>query len=79
MTTSYGILVITLLIAQIFHATMNRITKVEDDFQKMRELKNMLRQTMQASKEMKHSLESFLAVYFSSCYVFNLNMFCLVG
>nr|XP_017218287.1 PREDICTED: histidine kinase 3 isoform X2 [Daucus carota subsp. sativus] len=38
-TTSYGILVITLLVAQIFHATMNRITKVEDDFQKMRELK----------------------------------------
>ncbi|KAL8121362.1 histidine kinase 3 isoform X2 [Apium graveolens] len=38
-TTSYGILVITLLIAQIFHATMNRITKVEDDFQKMRVLK----------------------------------------
>lgn len=38
-TTSYGILVITLLVAQIFHATMNRITKVEDDFQKMRVLK----------------------------------------
>ncbi|KAK1365647.1 Histidine kinase [Heracleum sosnowskyi] len=38
-TTSYGILVITLLVAQIFHATMNRITKVEDDFEKMRVLK----------------------------------------
>ncbi|KAK4486064.1 hypothetical protein RD792_008730 [Penstemon davidsonii] len=38
-TTSVGILIITLLVAQIFHATMNRITKVEDDYHEMMELK----------------------------------------
>ncbi|KAF9686177.1 hypothetical protein SADUNF_Sadunf03G0131500 [Salix dunnii] len=38
-TTSIGILVIALLIGYIFHATMNRIAKVEDDYHKMMELK----------------------------------------
>ncbi|CAI9761708.1 unnamed protein product [Fraxinus pennsylvanica] len=38
-TTSIGILVIALLIGQIFHATMNRIAKVEDDYHQMMELK----------------------------------------
>ncbi|KAJ6326294.1 hypothetical protein OIU78_013407 [Salix suchowensis] len=38
-TTSIGILVIVLLIGYIFHATMNRIAKVEDDCHKMEELK----------------------------------------
>ncbi|XP_022881690.1 histidine kinase 3-like [Olea europaea var. sylvestris] len=38
-TTSSGILVIALLIGQIFHATMNRIAKVEDDYHEMMELK----------------------------------------
>ncbi|XP_034922002.1 histidine kinase 3 [Populus alba] len=38
-TTSIGILVIALLIGYIFHATMNRIAKVEDDFHEMMELK----------------------------------------
>ncbi|CAI9779394.1 unnamed protein product [Fraxinus pennsylvanica] len=38
-TTSIGILVIALLIRQIFHATMNRIAKVEDDYHQMMELK----------------------------------------
>ncbi|KAK4488752.1 hypothetical protein RD792_004536 [Penstemon davidsonii] len=38
-TTSVGILIITLLVAQIFHATMNRIAKVEDDYHEMMELK----------------------------------------
>ncbi|KAL2510344.1 Histidine kinase 3 [Forsythia ovata] len=38
-TTSIGILVIALLMGQIFHATMNRIAKVEDDYHKMMELK----------------------------------------
>ncbi|KAJ6414707.1 hypothetical protein OIU84_003670 [Salix udensis] len=37
-TTSIGILVIALLIGYIFHATLNRIAKVEDDCHKMREL-----------------------------------------
>ncbi|XP_061959805.1 histidine kinase 3-like [Populus nigra] len=37
-TTSIGILVIALLIGYIFHATMNRIAKVEDDCHKMMEL-----------------------------------------
>ncbi|KAI4383617.1 hypothetical protein MLD38_009429 [Melastoma candidum] len=36
---SVGILVIALLVGHIFHATMNRIAKVEDDFHKMMELK----------------------------------------
>ncbi|PVH37585.1 hypothetical protein PAHAL_5G037400 [Panicum hallii] len=38
-TSSFGTLVIALLIGYIFHATVKRIAKVEDDFQKMTELK----------------------------------------
>ncbi|EXB40302.1 Histidine kinase 3 [Morus notabilis] len=38
-TTSFGILVIALLIGYIFHATINRIAKVEDDYHGMMELK----------------------------------------
>eukprot|EP01018_Ginkgo_biloba_P003776 Gb_14997 [translate_table: standard] len=38
-TTSLGILVIALLVGHIFHAALNRIAKVEDDFRKMEELK----------------------------------------
>ncbi|KAF5443570.1 hypothetical protein F2P56_036116 [Juglans regia] len=38
-TTSIGILVIALLVGYIFHATVNRIAKVEDDYHKMMELK----------------------------------------
>ncbi|KAL6520550.1 Hexokinase-3 [Orobanche minor] len=37
--TSIGILVISLLVAQIFYATVNRIAKVEDDYHAMEELK----------------------------------------
>ncbi|CAL0324918.1 unnamed protein product [Lupinus luteus] len=39
MTTSFGILVIALLVGHIFHATVNRIAKVEDDYHEMMELK----------------------------------------
>lgn len=35
---SVGVLVITLLLGHIFHAAVNRIAKVEDDFRKMEEL-----------------------------------------
>ncbi|KAI3730815.1 hypothetical protein L1987_61993 [Smallanthus sonchifolius] len=38
-STSFGIFVITLLVGQIFHATVNRIAKVEDDFHEMSVLK----------------------------------------
>ncbi|CAL0320407.1 unnamed protein product [Lupinus luteus] len=38
-TTSIGILVIALLVGYIFHATVNRIAKVEDDYHQMTELK----------------------------------------
>lgn len=38
-TTSIGVLVIALLLGHIFHATMNRIAKVEDDYHDMMELK----------------------------------------
>ncbi|KAJ4972712.1 hypothetical protein NE237_005886 [Protea cynaroides] len=38
-TTSIGVLVIALLLGHIFHATINRIAKVEDDYHKMMELK----------------------------------------
>ncbi|KAJ0537468.1 putative histidine kinase [Helianthus annuus] len=38
-STSFGIFVITLLVGQIFHATINRIEKVEDDYHEMSELK----------------------------------------
>lgn len=38
-TTSIGTLVIALLIGYIFHATVNRIAKVEDDYREMMELK----------------------------------------
>ncbi|KAK6918743.1 Signal transduction response regulator, receiver domain [Dillenia turbinata] len=36
---SLGLLVITLLVGHIFHAAINRIAKVEDDYRKMMELK----------------------------------------
>ncbi|GAB4828610.1 Hexokinase-3 [Ancistrocladus abbreviatus] len=38
-TTAVGILVIALLIGHIFHATVNRIARVEDDYHWMMELK----------------------------------------
>ncbi|KAK9284454.1 hypothetical protein L1049_023627 [Liquidambar formosana] len=38
-TTSAGVLVITLLVGHIFHAAINRIAKVEGDFREMMELK----------------------------------------
>lgn len=38
-TSSFGTLVIALLIGYIIHATVKRIAKVEDDFQEMIELK----------------------------------------
>ncbi|GFY88121.1 histidine kinase 3 [Actinidia rufa] len=38
-STSIGILVIALLVGHIFHATMNRIAKVEDDYHEMEKLK----------------------------------------
>ncbi|KAK7319030.1 hypothetical protein RJT34_03739 [Clitoria ternatea] len=38
-TTSFGILVIFLLIGHIWYATVNRIAKVEDDYEEMMELK----------------------------------------
>ncbi|XP_076882119.1 histidine kinase 3-like [Bidens hawaiensis] len=38
-STSFGIFVITLLVGHIFHATINRIAKVEDDYHKMSKLK----------------------------------------
>ncbi|EYU42086.1 hypothetical protein ABFS82_05G001200 [Erythranthe guttata] len=38
-TTSVGILIISLLVGHIFHATVNRIAKVEDDYNHMMELK----------------------------------------
>ncbi|XP_058192815.1 histidine kinase 3-like [Rhododendron vialii] len=37
--TSIGILIISLLVGYIFHATVNRIAKVEDDYHEMMELK----------------------------------------
>ncbi|GFS46541.1 histidine kinase 3 [Actinidia rufa] len=37
--TSIGILVMSFLLGHIFHATVNRIAKVEDDFREMMELK----------------------------------------
>ncbi|KAK6930803.1 Signal transduction histidine kinase, dimerization/phosphoacceptor domain [Dillenia turbinata] len=39
MMTSIGALVIALLVGHIFHATVNRIAKVEDDYHEMMELK----------------------------------------
>ncbi|OIV93429.1 hypothetical protein TanjilG_10061 [Lupinus angustifolius] len=38
-TTSIGILVIALLVGHIFHATMNLVVKVEDDYREIIELK----------------------------------------
>ncbi|KAL7587409.1 hypothetical protein Lser_V15G40927 [Lactuca serriola] len=38
-STAFGIIVITLLVGHIFHATLNRIAKVEDDYHEMSELK----------------------------------------
>ncbi|MQL69350.1 hypothetical protein Taro_001622 [Colocasia esculenta] len=39
-TTSIGTLVIALLVGYIFHATVNRIAKVEEDYRQMMELKS---------------------------------------
>jgi len=39
MVTSFGILVIALLVAHIIHATVSRIHKVEEDCDKMKQLK----------------------------------------
>uniref|UniRef100_A0A1J3JZM8 histidine kinase n=1 Tax=Noccaea caerulescens TaxID=107243 RepID=A0A1J3JZM8_NOCCA len=39
MVTSFGILVIALLVAHIFHATVSRINKVEENCNKMKKLK----------------------------------------
>ncbi|EFJ31147.1 cytokinin receptor [Selaginella moellendorffii] len=38
-TTTFGIVVIVLLVAQIFYAAGNRIAKVEEDYRKMEDLK----------------------------------------
>ncbi|KAL5987955.1 putative histidine kinase 5 [Asimina triloba] len=38
-TTSAGVLVIAMLVGHIFHAALNRIAEVEDDYREMRELK----------------------------------------
>jgi arabidopsis histidine kinase 2/3/4 (cytokinin receptor) len=38
-TSSFGTLVIALLVGYIFHATVKRIAKVEDDYKVMTELK----------------------------------------
>lgn len=38
-TTSFGTLVIALLVGYIFNATVNRIARVEDDYRQMMELK----------------------------------------
>ncbi|OIW16430.1 hypothetical protein TanjilG_19146 [Lupinus angustifolius] len=38
-SSSVGVFVITLLLGHIFYAAINRISKVEDDYRKMRELK----------------------------------------
>lgn len=38
-TTSLGVAVIVLLVGHIFHAAINRIEKVEDDYRAMRDLK----------------------------------------
>ncbi|KAM0950404.1 putative histidine kinase response regulator and transcription factor RR-A-type family [Dioscorea sansibarensis] len=38
-TTSLGVAVIVLLVGHIFHAAINRIEKVEDDYREMRDLK----------------------------------------
>ena len=38
-TTSSGIRVIAHLVGEMFHATVNRIAKVEDDYREMMELK----------------------------------------
>ena len=38
-TASVGVAVIVLLVGHIFHAAINRIEKVEDDYREMRDLK----------------------------------------
>jgi len=38
-TTSFGILVIAFLVGYIFHATVNHIAKVEDDYGEMMKLR----------------------------------------
>ncbi|KAL8258426.1 hypothetical protein R6Q59_030467 [Mikania micrantha] len=50
-SASFGIFVITLLVGHIFHATVNRITKVEDDYNEMSELKKRAEEADVAKSE----------------------------
>lgn len=68
-TTSIGILVIALLVGYIFHATLNRIAKVEEDYREMSELKKRAEAADVAKSQ----------VLISSIYFIHQNLFCTVG
>lgn len=61
-STAFGIIVITLLVGHIFHATLNRIAKVEDDYHEMSELKIRA----EAADVAKSQVFSFSRFFFSS-------------
>ena len=53
-TTSVGVLVIFLLVGHIFHAALNRIAKVEDDYREMMELKTRAEAADVAKSQVLH-------------------------
>ena len=62
-STSFGIFVITLLVGHIFHATVNRIAKVEDDYHEMSELKHRAEAADVAKSQVFLFCESLLATF----------------
>lgn len=61
-TTSIGILVIALLVGYIFHATVNRIAEVEDDYRKEMELKKQAEAADVAKSQVCNFI--YLFIYF---------------
>lgn len=57
-TTAIGILVIALLVSHIFHATLNRILRVEDDYLQMTKLKKRA-EAADVAKSQVHSSSVF--------------------
>lgn len=65
MGASFGILVIALLVAHIIHATVSRITKVEEDCHKMEQLKKKA-EAADVAKSQVHTSHHPRLIFFHS-------------
>lgn len=63
-----GILIISLLVGQIIHATVNRIAKVEDDYHDMMELKKRA-EAADVAKSQVSDLFVFCSIKALLCYL----------